>query len=276
MKKLKMIIVNYYSIPDIQILLDSIDSTTLSKIDVSVCIVDNTLCENQKELLQSIVKKYVFIDIDLIFSKKNLGYFGAAHYAIRKEGFIGKYDFIALINPDIKFSNLDFLSEVQLDRNIGLLSINVVNQDLVPYNPFMKSSPKMTYLKLLRFISSYYFLYKTYELLHILKKKIKKIKTTKSQGFFKEDMYASHGSVFIFTQEAIRKGFDFAYPGFLFLEELFVAEQMADMGLKTVYIGQISAIHYEHQTTGKFKSKLMVGYLNQSINLFIKYLSKRG
>ena len=74
----------------------------------------------------------------------------------------------------------------------------------------------------------------------------------------------------------MRKGFDFTYPGFLFLEELFVAEKMADMNLKTVYVDQVTAIHYEHHSIGEFKDRLMVSYLNQSINLFLNNLSRKS
>ena len=277
LKNFKIIVVNYYSVLNIRILLDSIILCASNKLSISICLVDNTHCKSQKTLLIDLLEQYTSLDIDLIFSKENLGYFGAAHYAIKREKTVNKYDFVALVNPDIEFLNFDFLHEVQLDRDIGLMSVNVVNQDLIPYNPFMRTRPGITHLRLIRFVSSYYLIYRVYELLHILKKSVKRRCLARPKGFSKQEtVYANHGSIFIFTKEAMRKGFDFTYPGFLFLEELFVAEKMADMNLKTVYVDQVTAIHYEHHSIGEFKDRLMVSYLNQSINLFLNNLSRKS
>jgi GT2 family glycosyltransferase len=66
-------------------------------------------------------------------------------------------------------------------------------------------------------------------------------------------IYAPHGSIFIFRRAFFEHGGNIRFPYFLFGEEIYIAEQVKEKGGKILYAPELNIIHNEHTSTGLFK-----------------------
>lgn len=118
-KKVVVIIINYQTSHLIQKLIDSINE---SNIDVSILVVDNATTEESYNELLAIIDKR----LEIIRSKKNLGFAGGINYALK---YIiennPKFDYFFLLNPDA-FSTDNLISDLTqvLDSNKDAAAIS--------------------------------------------------------------------------------------------------------------------------------------------------------
>ena len=61
----------------------------------------------------------------------------------------------------------------------------------------------------------------------------------------------------IFSSEYFRAGGSLDFPGFLFGEEVYLAETLRKLGLDAVYEPSLEVVHQEHKSTRLVKSRKM-------------------
>lgn len=252
--------------------------------NLKIIVVDNSEDREERKFCSKILDHRV----EIILPPKNLGYFGGANYGL--EIFLRDNslpEWIVVSNVDINLNKSHIFKELSdnilFTKNIGIIAPSIIvkpnNFDQNPYIKFRLSSRKVFLYKTL---FNFYFSYRLYEELYILKgiykKQITKINKRLMFNKIKEKMndslhkkmekiYAPHGSFIIFNKEYFLNGGTIQYESFLFWEEIFVAEKAKQIGLDIVYYPNIVVSHEEHISTGKRKSIKMFYYLRNSINL---------
>lgn len=239
----------------------------LHNASMKVIVVNNGT--RRLDLLQDLVKTYSFVE--LTGDGTNLGYFGAAGkaYSFYKEHHTVHPAWTIVCNTDIEFLSPEIfrkLNELKPGCDIVGPSIHssVSGKELNPFALTRLTKEKLNFLLL---VYSFYSFYLVYQLLAILKAKVKASSGTPAAA---AEVYAIHGSCMIFRDSFFERGGHFEFGGFLFGEELFVAEEALKKHLKTFFIPGIKVVHREHSTTGWFKKPVHIRWMKDSLKWLLK------
>lgn len=204
--------------------------------------------------------------VTLVNCPSNLGYFGGAYFA--QQNFLKNNTlplFTILSNTDMEIKQNNYFEQLQLLHNNS--DTDVICTDIVVpasnthQNPYYKNRISKKHIALLYYSSKVYWIYQLYTLLHYLKRKCsKQLSELQASGY----IYAPHGSHIIFKKSFFEKGATLLYPSFLYVEEIFIAEQCLKLNLKVYFEAALQLFHHEHATTGFFKSKKQIQLFNQS------------
>ena len=193
------------------------------------------------------------LDIKLIFSSKNLFYWGGANYALKKINLdINNFpDWIIICNNDIIFNKKDLIVKLQnvKSNNYAVIAPSILSvkskQNQNPHILHPISKLGRLYYKIF-FINSLsaLFIYK----LRIVLKKIfynfspnKVIKPT--------EIYAPHGSFMIFSKNFFSNGGWIDSNFEMFAEELTTAEIVKRLKMKIFFNPDFEVMHDEHLTS---------------------------
>ncbi|EIF34998.1 hypothetical protein BCh11DRAFT_02811 [Burkholderia sp. Ch1-1] len=248
---------------------------------VSVVIADNTVgSEADRARFQGDVMT-LGERVCVVSENRNLGYFGGLNAALKKSQtqFRGTpFSCVILSNTDIEFGDRHFFDDLcslvsrhsgeacmQNESLVGLIAPTIESsRTKANQNPLYRKKPsrgKFTYL------SAVYSVY-PFGVVHRLLSKVKnvlKAKLVRKPAAEKDEfVYAAHGSFMVLLNRYFARGGQLRYLEFLFCEEIFVAEQCAAMGLKTLFSPALRVAHREHATTGLFPSRAIVRYLQRS------------
>ena len=245
----------------------------LNEKQFNIVVCDNSESKCEFDNLSKFIKNYHIKNIYLTKSKKNLGYFTGMQFAINfyVNNFSDIPSIIYICNTDIIIKTKNI---IEISKNIfkkdNILSIApniVLAKQLKPQNPFKIKKPTYKKLKFLEKVYSNQVLNNTYSLAYKLKRKLIKNSITDSSTC---TIYAPHGSFIIIKKEFFKLGGTLNYPGFLFGEELFLAEQILKLNKKVIYLKDINIIHNENCVTKLIESsKKRLLKLNST-----KYLEK--
>ncbi len=206
----------------------------------------------------------------------NLGYLPGAAFGLTKylgEGFVFP-DYIILSNSDISFVHDHFLEDMILRHEksgYDMIGPDIYSELLHHHqNPFMMKRISLKKLKMLAFLSSnvplhYLFLSWYYGKSAVnswLRKKEIKIQHP-------IEVYGIHGSFMIFKKSFFTKGGSLHFPLHLFCEEIYLAEMSMNLHLSVGYDPGLEIIHYEHRTTGMYKSREAVKQMNRSYQFML-------
>jgi GT2 family glycosyltransferase len=203
---------------------------------------------------------------------KNLGYIGGFLFAF--ENLRGaRPGLVILSNTDISIEDHRFLEKVSaftMDEQVAMLGPSVISSRTGHnQNPFYEERLSLGKLRLLKIIFSNYGAYLIYQLLGMLKGKIKGAKTAHS-NFRTKKVYAIHGSFMVFGYGFLEKYMDELKDApFLFGEEIQFAEVALRHGKQTLFVPELRIVHHEHATTRQFKSGKMLKHLKESIEFMI-------
>lgn len=196
---------------------------------------------------------------DKIFVLPNVGYFPAAHEALKKyiEMHRSVPKCVVVSNPDIvlseeaSFGRLSFLCD---QPGVGVLAPRIVSLlDKIEQNPYMSERPSLWKLRVLRAIFDNTYSGMVYEKVSALKRRIRfalQGKRKKAPGSAK-DIYAPHGAMVVFSRKFFERGGHLKHRAALFGEEIFVAEQCRRLGLRVRYDPATVVFHDEHSSTGR-------------------------
>jgi GT2 family glycosyltransferase len=261
MKKIVVVLANYFKESEL-IAFISTELLTQKEVELKVIVVDNG--SNNVAILEEFVSENSFIT--LIQPSSNRGYIGAAadgYFYCKKNQIL--FDYFALMNFDLVVK--DFLFLKRLSDKADQLGCAVFAPQVVDknsganMNPMYRERLPKSHFERLIFVTSYFPLYWTYQLLHKTKRKFA-LKTASEQG---ANCYALHGSFLGFAASFFEKGGHLNYGSFLYGEEIFIAEQCRKLNLSLNLIPKLQIVHDEHSTTGKWKSKAHMRYLHQSL-----------
>lgn len=270
-----LLCINYHSEEAVSQLVRSVQEQRLEHPGL-VYIIDNSPDSPNHAVLSNLNNLEGVCVID---PGENLGYFGGAAYGL--EQFLKKHklpEWIIVSNPDIELDNPQFFQSLfRMHRHTKCavvapqIASNLTGAD---QNPFMVQRPSKTMMAFRERIARSYFVFNAYELLSHLRRGLRGLlsrsKTIRSSlDPSPRPIYAPHGSFFIFKRDYFDAGGHLNYEPFLYYEENFVAEMARRLGLSVLYDPRLRVVHYEHVSTGFFKSRRLVKIIHQARTYFL-------
>ncbi len=240
--------------------------------NLQLIIVDNGSVDNS--ILSEILPD---TKISLVVSEQNVGYIGAAavafDYYMTNNG-NQLPDYFIISNFDLSFDPIRFFDKLIMlldESGVSVAGPHIVSSlNGASLNPMYKRRLTSSHLQRLIRVTNNYKVFFAYQLLHYAKRKL----TAKSSGSYAsvEDTYAVHGSMMILAKSFFEKGGTLKYDSFLYGEEIYIAEQCRELGLKTMVFHELKVTHHEHSTTGNIKNRMHMKFLNSSLKfLHSKY-----
>ena len=270
------VVVNYHNEGEVAAFAHSQVLPALSN-QGSFTIVDNA--SDDDEVLRQLASDNNHVH--LLKPGKNLGYLGAAKAALEdwKTKNEGYPEIFILSNTDIDF--LDREPYQAIFKSYKALNWAMMGPAIIstatekhqnPYLPERPSVRKMNWLCKLTASPLYYRLLMAY---HLTKQwwlpQISDIPEKPTQ------VYGVHGSFLCLSQKYFEAGGTLDFPGFLFGEEIFLAETCRLKNLPVYFDPQIQVLHSEHATTGWIKSNKQLGFMHQSYRyLLAEYFRGKG
>lgn len=195
--------------------------------------------------------------------EENLGYFGGIERLMSEHSPQG-YDFVIVSNVDIQLDTTFFhylLSE-NLASDIGWIAPRITSMyEHCDKNPKNISRYSHRSLLIMRFLFRHPWLHSLHHhTLHKLKNHARP---------YRREIYAGHGSLIILTAEYIKRCGTIHYPPFLYCEEIYLAEQCLEHGLKVVYLPAIQATDSEHVATAKLSRRQRCRYNEQALDYIL-------
>lgn len=233
MKKILLICVTYHSDKELHAFLESVQRAAervKDKMQVEVEIADN--------------------------GTENKGYLGGALPIYNAKA--ANYDFISISNVDLELAPDFFEQLLELNTtNIGLVAPDIYTEKIMRHeNPYMPTRPTKRHFLRWKIIYSCTLLYRLYYRMHLLKSR-------KSKTYPACDIYAGHGSFMLFTDAFVNHYPELHFPGFMYGEEIFMAELVREALLKVRYcpslrianIGNINTAHINQKQKSKWSKE---------------------
>lgn len=238
------VILHYKNIKDTIECIESILNLKTNK-KISIVIVDNnTLNEEDENLL----KKY---ELHLIKLDKNYGFAKANNigckYAIEND----KPDFIVVSNNDIIIEQKDFIEKIYNEESFDMLGPKIITDGGQSVNPFPVYKTKEEVINQINKTKKLIKIYKNIILRNLLKiyikiKSIIKGKRLVYNSNKKEKNIALHGCFIIFSKRYYEKYEDiFFNETFLYHEEEFLYQRIINDNLVSIYNPDIEVFHKE-------------------------------
>jgi GT2 family glycosyltransferase len=250
--------------------------------DCHLVVVDNNSCDGSTDRIRQAIDK--FSNVELMTSSSNRGYFGAAKWALDEWlGQHGALDWVIVCNNDIVFDSPSFLARLYAHDpdEAGVLAPAIISS-LTGFdsNPMILRRPgRIRKLRYRFLVSTYYVAWLTQTLAPLVRKGRRRLLAGRpTRPDFHTRIYAPHGSFIIFSRRFFEEGGFIDDGGFLYAEEISVAETCWRLGLPVIHDPQLRVSHNDSQTTGRMLTRN--GYLLQRKGLHYalgKYLeSGRG
>ncbi len=251
MYRFGLVILNYLTLQDTELLLDRVYASELFN-DVMVYVVDNASPDGSGTTLYN--KYHGRSRTRIILQDKNVGFARALNTgmgAAREDG----CDFVITTNSDIDFDLTgEFKQTVtalfENDADIALIGPRIIDLDGNAQSPFSLERPVFNRVKLRLVFTTgigrvvHFFHFMLYGVLNLLIPRLDLNRMVeKSSG--ETCVYAVHGCLLIFTPAFFKCLYGFDEGTFLFQEEWILAEMLYRKKLKTFYTSRISATHKE-------------------------------
>ena len=235
-------------------------------------IVDNNSGDGSGPIIRQAISGYN--NAELLESPQNRGYFGGASWALRHYlAGCGVPDWVVVCNNDMAFADPRFLLRlIEKEPSVaGVIAPSIIS-GLTGHdqNPYMRHRPSALRMHLYKWAYRSRFLLNLTEALAAFLKKLRphlKQATGRNGSASRqvnpqsnpsiteaERIYAPHGSFLILSREYFTRGGDLDFPGFLFGEEIYIAETIRRLGLSVAYSPELEVFHHEHRSTRLFKS----------------------
>jgi GT2 family glycosyltransferase len=227
--------------------------------------VDNNSGDGSDSRIREAISR--FGNVELLESSQNRGYFGGAKWAL--DQYLARHrppDWIVVCNNDIVFDDAAFLNRLLANDPIagGVLAPAVVSRLTgLDANPMMLKRPGR--LRMFRYrllLSTYYVAWLAQWLAPSVRKMRNRLQGRPStRRIGTTQIYAPHGSIFIFSRKFFEAGGFIDDGPFLYAEEIRVAEMCLRLGLPVIHDPELRVWHEENQTTGRMLSRSI--YLHQ-------------
>jgi GT2 family glycosyltransferase len=201
-------------------------------------------------------------NVQLLTSATNRGYFGAAKFAydhyLRQGRELPNWTIVC--NHDVIIDDPEFLLKLfsQEWRSVGVLAPRVrLAETGADQNPFMRHRPGWFRRASLRLVYSNYSFACLWDWLSYKKRALnQRINSISSRRVFtRENIYAAHGSCFMFSKQFFAAGGFFDDDLFLYGEEISVAEICRFLGLSIIFEPALNLLHNEHTSMGQAVSR---------------------
>lgn len=235
---------------------------------LQVLVVDNAFDANPAG--RSVPQNYTTIQ-----APTNLGYFGGARYGLSL--YLEKHplpDWVIVSNVDLVIPDPTFL--VKLTELTGRPRLGAVAPRISSVltgsdqNPFMTVRPSALRMHSYKWMFRRRLLLNTYEVVGTafrrartrLGRSLRVLSAVRHAN--RATIYAPHGSFLILSKNYFARGGDLQFPGFLFGEEIYIAESLKRMNLEAVYEPSLKVVHQEHGSTRLIRSRELAQALSFS------------
>lgn len=292
MTRVAIIGVTYESDDAVQVFMKSLREASVKghdrswRVDWTTLVVDNTEREDSSFLAE------VLHNHDpgaiLVKAPTNLGYFGGARLGLRRYlESAGIPDWLVISNVDVEIdlhTFLEVLPKLTRSGDIGVIApsvwSNTHNRD---WNPKMVRRPSRRRMHLYKTLfasrvglSLFEFGSRIKSLILPWRSKVLLASSHEhllghlSSGVEWQKIYAPHGACLAFSSSYFEAGGDLEYPGFLFGEEVFVAETARALGLQVAYVPTLRVSSRDHVSTGVIRSREMARHIRESASLIFE------
>ncbi|WRH64341.1 MAG: glycosyltransferase [Fuscovulum sp.] len=259
---LAVILVLYNSYADTEAFLNAQGST---KELLRFIVVDNTPHARVDQL--ALDRFSVRSDVTVLLAyPENLGYAGAANFALQRLPELAEYDYVALSNTDLAFDASAFqkvLTETKREHtHVGAIAPRLTMRDEgeKPQLHYVEKPTRAHYAHLVRIFSNY-----PLTILHRLAADTKRrLGCSRNRKETPRFIFAPHGALMIFTRAYIAQTAGFAHPAFLFCEEVFVGLECEKAGLACIFEPRLTYSHKNHGAMGLIPSREIVGHLREA------------
>ena len=240
---------------------------------IHVVVVDNAADDSSRETLKNL-GRFGF-SVEVLHESENWGYFGGARRGLehlQKGEF--PYDWVILSNSDIKIRDQGFLRKLLYyprALDLGVLAPRIVSGlSWKSQNPYMIERPQAKRMHFYKWVFRYQATCFVYQMLGLTKSLVKRFLETKQARKKRQqeekpaDIYAAHGSFFIFNSRYFALGGSFEHKPFLFGEEVTVAETARRLGLRIRYEPALVVEHVEHATMGWIPSSKTLAFQKEA------------
>lgn len=183
---------------------------------------------------------------------ENLGYLGGAAFGLQRwkdENEDGLPDWVAVVNPDVSFpaDALEELLSVELDDRVEAVAPAIFMEGTISQNPFFERRPARLRMWL------YTVVFRSRLLTRILDwlLAIKRQRSAPVDGGSPRPIYAGHGSAILLRKSFFERGGTLQFGGFMYGEEIHLAEQVRATGGTILYVPQVRARHAGGSTTAR-------------------------
>ena len=240
MKKILLICVTYHSDKELSKFLESVHHAAERGKDtmrVDVAVIDN--------------------------GQNNRGYFGGALPIYNERA--KEYDFVSISNVDLQLSPDFFERLLELNpTGIGWIVPDIYTAKINRHeNPYMITRPTKRNFVIWDIIYSSTLIYRLYHKLYVIKSK-------RTKTYPMCDVYAGHGSFMLFTAAFVQKWPELHFPGFMYGEEIFMAELVHQAQLIVRYVPNLRIDNTGNVSTGLINQDRKSRWSKESLQLIRK------
>jgi GT2 family glycosyltransferase len=205
-------------------------------------------------------------DVRVYGDGKNRGYFGGAAFGFANEGNLHPA-WVLVSNCDVFLRNERFFEELSSlegmcrDNRVALVAPSILSgRTGRDQNPHYRTRPLAWKYRTLAFLFRSYAVALVYRGLAHVKSSIEGRRLERRRGK-PEEVYAGHGSFVILHKSFFDAGGTLDYDCFLYCEEVHLAEQIRERGLKVIYWPKLQVCHAEHATIRLWPSRKVIRHL---------------
>jgi len=224
--------------------------------EARIVVVENGSEDGSAERLRAVARH--FDNVELLESRLNRGYFGAANWALQQ--FLSRgpaADWTIVCNNDITFEDDQFLVKL-FARNPQtgqvLAPAIIARQTACDCNPFLRERPSRAQLLRYRFWLSHYPLMWFKQLLspyvRIARRRLAALRSA-APGNSPAQIYAAHGAFLIFSRGYFQADGYIDDGFFLYAEEFVVAEICRRLSVPVIHDPALRVFHDAHRVTGR-------------------------
>ena len=270
MVKAVIITVNYRGTQDTLRLLENLRGLSGFQ-DTSLIIVDNASQDDSFSKINEAVGD--LINVRCIAAPRNLGYFGAARWAL--DNYLVDSDlpnWVIVCNNDVVFPDVGFLNSLlEQPNDVGAIAPRIVSaRNGYEQNPFMPSRPGRLGVLKIRFWFSRFGLCRMQAEVSGRLRALRAVMRKDRKAIRKRrPIYAPHGACIIFSRRFFEQGGYIDNGTFLYGEEIGVAEVAMRLGLSVIFEPSLQVLHNEHRTTGRRLSRATFGYKRDALQYLL-------
>ena len=214
------------------------------------------------------VKGAMQVDVEVADNgADNKGYLGGALPIYNAKA--TNYDFVAISNVDLAVEP-DFFEQLAAlnTTDTGWIAPDIYTEKIGRHeNPYMLSRPTKRNFCIWNIIYNCTWLYRLYHRLYILKSR-------KRAVYPACEIYAGHGSFMPFTKAFVEHNSEIHFPGFMYGEEIYMAELVRAAQLKVQYLPTLRIANTGNVNTALINQKQKSAWSKGSLRAIYKQFFK--
>jgi GT2 family glycosyltransferase len=213
---------------------------------------------------------------------RNAGYLGGANEALRALEAEALGTWVALSNTDVRLGT-GFLGELErltgpqsaLPGEVAMLGPRLQEPQSGDVNPFLVARPSAARILAQRFVFAWPLLGEAYERVHLLRRAATRGESSEASTLRR--VYAVHGSFLVMSRAFALHQASVGYEGFLYGEEIHLAELARRRGAAVYHAPSLAASHARAQTLGEVDAAQRMAWRAESRGvLWRSHFAPRG